>query len=170
MKWQRTLSWGVQRTLCWVQQVKTFFSPTNDLDDMCPSCTTMSDILENHGNRDPPLTDSDGRDDFSDASQLSIAVPTGSTLFFKNMVPLFFLILTLADLCKDDSENTSSLSGFSSDPLRPLTSHIEAENTRLKKDVKSYKHEVQQLQHNLANLNGKLEAHMYAMPLCYSYF
>jgi hypothetical protein len=73
---------------------------------------------------------------------------------FNNMIPLFFLILTLAYLCQDDSDNTSLLSGLSNNLLVPLTLH-ETENMRLKKDIQSYKREVQQLQRNLATLDGR---------------
>jgi len=63
-------------------------------------------------------------------------------------------MLTLAYLCKDDSDNTSLLSGLSNNLLVPLTLH-ETENMRLKQDIQSYKREVQQLQRNLATLDGR---------------
>jgi hypothetical protein len=44
---------------------------------MCPLCTTMSDILENHPH--PTTTDSDDQDEIPDASQpIILSVPTAS--------------------------------------------------------------------------------------------
>ncbi|KAG2046985.1 hypothetical protein BDR06DRAFT_1014288 [Suillus hirtellus] len=122
----------------------------------------MSDILGNH----PHLTttDSDDQDEISDASQpIILSVPTASldnslhasdsseqSGLFNNM---------LAELCED--ENTWSLSGFFSGPhiSSALRHGVEAENMRLKKEIKTHKRKVRQLQHDIETLDGKLETH-----------
>ncbi|KAG2081017.1 uncharacterized protein F5147DRAFT_783962 [Suillus discolor] len=116
----------------------------------------MSNILGNHPH--PTTTDSDDQDEISDASQpIILSVPTES---LDNSLPASDSSEQSGSF-KNMDENTSSLSGFFSGPQISSTLHhgVETENMRLKKEIKSHKRKVRQLQHDIATLDGKLETH-----------